>query len=528
MASFNDPKLSNHIADDVPAIRQLLRSLAAFDPATGNTDIPNGAKRLIETAQGYEFQSYNGTAWVTLEKWNIDVQKVDGYSASTGTTANTIPVRDANGKLPGDITGNAASADEAEALSATNPIDKGGTGATTAAQARANLGTPPKAHASTSTEYGAGTSTQYGHLKSHDEPDATLTAATGHAFSPAGAASLKGEIDGKLSTSGGTITGALEMNAPIYTTTGAGQPAINTPSNSQIYFLDNGDMIFRPLGDYTKDLTLWNNGALTLCGNSVLTSAGGAITGVVRQSAGDIMTAARDDMWTSIKGGSGHNHGAALTLYGQDHGGGGHAELIAYKEGVGAATLSLSPTGVAVIGGNTVLTSAGGTITGSLLVPVILSGDNDGIELYGGNAWRTGGYIELGGPNHTHPNHVQINGGSRQVLEDVGSGWHINGSPIVTITSSWRSGNDWYRKYSDGFIEQGGEIWVSGTGNHAIPLNTPFTHTVYTAVTSQAALGSSGGEWVNGQAITGRATTHFNVYDVHSGGHTILWYACGN
>lgn len=207
MASFNDPKLSNHIADDVPAIRQLLRSVATLDPATGNTDIPNGAKRLVETAQGYEFQSYNGTGWVALEKWNLDVQKVDGYSASTGTTAGTIPVRDSSGKIPGDISGNAATASKAAALSATNPIATGGTGATTAEQARENLGTPPKSHASGSTEFGAGSSTQYGHLKSHDSPDATLTAATGHAFSPAGAAAMQETLEGQISDLASVVSG---------------------------------------------------------------------------------------------------------------------------------------------------------------------------------------------------------------------------------------------------------------------------------------------------------------------------------
>lgn len=35
---------------------------------------------------------------------------LDGYDTSTGTTASTIPVRNASGQLPGDITGNAATA----------------------------------------------------------------------------------------------------------------------------------------------------------------------------------------------------------------------------------------------------------------------------------------------------------------------------------------------------------------------------------------------------------------------------------
>ena len=361
------------------------------------------------------------------------------------------------------------------------------------------------------------------------------------------------------------------------------------------------------------------DGSAYLKHGTILTDAGGTVNGGIRQSVGDIIAASRDDMWTSIKGGSGHDHGATLILYGQDHSGGaGCANLQAYKTGVGATTFAVWPDGSVYVNDNHVLTSAGGitswltiqnkqtneagylyaadktffvggrgadgrdsafirfyyldeprdpgafmvstraangnwgpglfgspngdlwwnnayvltsaggTMTGSLLVSNILSGDNDGFGLYGGNTWRTGGYIELGGPNHTYPNHIQIKGGSRQVLEDLGGGWYIGGSPIVTLKSSWRSGNDWYRKYSDGWIEQGGEIWVSGVATHTIPLNTPFSHTVYTVVASQAVLGSSGGEWVNGQSITERATTSFKVYDVHSGGHTILWYACGN
>lgn len=241
MASFSGPKLSNRIADDVPGIQALLSSLAKLTPDSGNSDYPIGTKRVAETTKGYEFQQYNGTGWVTLEKWNIDAQKVDGYSASTGTTVNTIPVRNANGKLPGDILGNANTANTAVALSATNPVNMGGTGATTAAQARANLVVPPKSHASSSTEYGAGSSTQYGHVKSHDSPDATKTAATGHAFSPAGAvalqeyfASLVGGVEGDISAldtalralvaqevekclklTGGTMTGVVRKNGGI-------------------------------------------------------------------------------------------------------------------------------------------------------------------------------------------------------------------------------------------------------------------------------------------------------------------------
>ena len=180
MASFSGPKLSNRIADDVPDIQALLSSLAKLTPDSGNTDYPAGTKRVAETASGYEIQQFNGSSWITLEKWNIDAQKIDGYSASTGTTASTIPVRDPDGKLPGDITGNAFTASSASELSAVNPISMGGTGATTAPDARNNLGVPPTSHASTGTSYGVSTDTDYGHSKaSSTTPTALGTAYVG-------------------------------------------------------------------------------------------------------------------------------------------------------------------------------------------------------------------------------------------------------------------------------------------------------------------------------------------------------------
>lgn len=184
MASFSGPNLGNRMADDVPAIQVLLSSLAKLTPDSGNTDYPVGTKRLSESANGYEFQQWNGTNWVTLESWNINVQKVDGFSASTGTIANTIPVRDADGRLPGDLAGNAASATTAGALSETNPIGKGGTGATTVTEARNNLGVPPINHASMGTDFGIGTSTYYGHVMILDSTSNASDASTGIAASP--------------------------------------------------------------------------------------------------------------------------------------------------------------------------------------------------------------------------------------------------------------------------------------------------------------------------------------------------------
>lgn len=83
----------------------------------------------------------------------------------------------------------------------------------------------PVLHASSSTEYGSGSSEQYGHLKSHDAPDATKTAATGHAFSPAGAAAMQETLEEQI----GNLSSVVSGNAAAQTAKDASQDeAINS------------------------------------------------------------------------------------------------------------------------------------------------------------------------------------------------------------------------------------------------------------------------------------------------------------
>ena len=177
--SITSPKLSNAIRTDVPAINAILKAIAKSDPSA-LTDLENGTKRLYQGTNGWEFQELQSGSWVTLKSFNIDAKSVDGKTLSTGATANAIAVRDASGKLAGDITGNAATATTATALASTLAVAAGGTGATTAANARSNLGVPPTSHASTGTSYGVSTADNYGHAKaSATSPKALGTAAVG-------------------------------------------------------------------------------------------------------------------------------------------------------------------------------------------------------------------------------------------------------------------------------------------------------------------------------------------------------------
>ena len=63
-------------------------------------------------------------------------------------------------------------------------IANGGTGASTAADALANLGAAPVAHAASATTYGAGTASNYGHVKLSDATNSTSAASAGIAASP--------------------------------------------------------------------------------------------------------------------------------------------------------------------------------------------------------------------------------------------------------------------------------------------------------------------------------------------------------
>lgn len=208
MASWNWPKLVNKIVTDIPGINTLLNALLKQDPE-GTEDIPKEAKRWTDTPEGKQLQVFNGTTWTSVGNLAHDAASVDGFSASKTAQKNTIPVRDNNGKIPGDITGNANTATTAAALSAVNPVNKGGTGASTTEQARTNLGVPPTSHASTATTYGKGDANNYGHVKLSDTVS-TSGVSSGTAATPK---AVKDETAKYLPLTGGTMTGDINVES---------------------------------------------------------------------------------------------------------------------------------------------------------------------------------------------------------------------------------------------------------------------------------------------------------------------------
>lgn len=104
------------------------------------------------------------------------------------------------------------------------------------------------------------------------------------------------------------------------------------------------------------------------------------------------------------------------------------------------------------------------------------------------------------------------------------------------ITHTWTQGTSWYRRYSDGWIEQGGITAYSKLGTQKNTLPAAFSSTNYVLnVTSIAVLSTSDGWMAIGTGVGysgvvdwARGTTWFTTLrykDEEPGNH--MWYACG-
>lgn len=165
-ADFARPNVGNKIKEDVPGMADILQALAT-GALSGTVNTPTGTLNYyVDGSNTLKIQRLDASgAWVDIAQIKNDADTLDGWHAATSTTKNTIPVRDSNGNLPGSITGNAPTATKATELTEINPVAMGGTGASTAADARTNLGVPPISHASVATTYGVSTDKNYGHAK---------------------------------------------------------------------------------------------------------------------------------------------------------------------------------------------------------------------------------------------------------------------------------------------------------------------------------------------------------------------------
>ena len=115
-------------------------------------------------------------------------------------------------------------------------------------------------------------------------------------------------------------------------------------------------------------------------------------------------------------------------------------------------------------------------------------------------------------------------GGGKQALQKVTAlesrvGALEGGKPKASIVETWHSGSSWYRKYSDGWIEQGGDVG----DNRTINLHKPYKNTSYTVV-GTGKRSSTVGSYENFDIQTKRTTSFVWIGQNPTGA---LWFACG-
>lgn len=271
--SINIPALSHAIRTDIPAINEVLKALAKNDPSA-LADLESGTKRIVEGSSGWEIQQLNGANWSTLSSFNIDAQKVGGFQASALAVKNTIPVRDANGAIPGDITGKAGSADK---LNSTLAVNAGGTGATTPEDARNNLGVPPTSHASPNTTHGESSASNYGHSKaSSTTPKALGTASAGSET----ASFARGDHVHPTTTATDKVLGMVNLSdsttsiLDVSTGTAATPAAVKAAYDKALEAIDNANSIQGDIGNVSDEVDQLAQDILDASSLSVANSEG--------------------------------------------------------------------------------------------------------------------------------------------------------------------------------------------------------------------------------------------------------------
>lgn len=103
------------------------------------------------------------------------------------------------------------------------------------------------------------------------------------------------------------------------------------------------------------------------------------------------------------------------------------------------------------------------------------------------------------------------------------TGWN----EIPVLVHSWNSGTSWYRKYSDGWIEQGGSTYLSSNPCN-LTFHLTFSNTNYTFVGFYRDIDDNAK--ITGCAYRTKYTSYIRLvqgYNDNSYPDTIMWYACG-
>ncbi|WP_278540969.1 hypothetical protein [Oxalobacter formigenes] len=96
----------------------------------------------------------------------------------------------------------------------------------------------------------------------------------------------------------------------------------------------------------------------------------------------------------------------------------------------------------------------------------------------------------------------------------------------AVVVDYYNDGTNWYRQWSDGWVEQGGEI-VSNNSSQVYTFLVPYSDTTYAITMSQ--LASNVGTASNGQIIERTNAQSFTAkFPSGSANINFCWFACGH
>ena len=120
------------------------------------------------------------------------------------------------------------------------------------------------------------------------------------------------------------------------------------------------------------------------------------------------------------------------------------------------------------------------------------------------------------------------NVGSVDVANVMSVVGQIQANPHIIETWKSSNGSSWYRKYSDGFIEQGGNSQIDENADKDITLSYPFSSTVYQViVTNTSGGGRSDTEGYIFVKTKYTSSIKFSASYLNPNTSSFNWYACG-
>lgn len=287
--------------------------------------------------------------------------------------------------------------------------------------------------------------------------------------------------------------------------------------------------------------------------STYLPLSGGSLTGTLVSTTNQFSRGSSTNHMFEVYSGTSYKTGGYISLFGETYSTKpGGFELIASSTDTGQKRLTGLTDGSLTWNGYNVLTSAGGEVKSQIYTtgnipyelrhPTAANGDTTrdtatyqmlcvGLDKTG----KRGGGVEVcyntdgsRALQFTQRNRAD-SGYNSLALREFADGTvyaQVNSQRIVTLSGLSKSTSTWYRKYSDGWIEQGG-IFAGGSASNSKTITFPIAFTTMntiqsTIITTRGTASYDGEIFVRSKSLTSFvAGSRLNDVSYY------MWYACG-